>query len=265
MENAAAHIISMRMSDGNIVTIECHDKLQSAVSLAREYARQGYPDRYAVFTEYQSSTNINGIPPREGAYDKGAFISCILRPALFPSQVNFIGALTSVALAQGLEMHTDKQIGIGWVSDVYFDGEKIGGTSIEGKLDSYNAYEYIIVTFAVRLTEKQFPPSLKDLIENVFINDNVSVAMIVAKDILTKFFSLYPMLKTPSRFFDEYKKRFILSNISIKEIVDGKKIPCKVVGVDDDGMLIVAYPGGKTKKIGSAKNLIIPKKVHINK
>ncbi len=265
MENSVPHKVNMRMADGNIVTLECHDKLKSAVYLAREYARQGYPDRYAIFTEYQSSTSITGTPIREGTYEHGVFISCILRPALFPSQVGFFGALTAVALANGLELHTDKSIGIGWVSDVYCEGERIGGTTIEGKLDSFNSYEYILVTFAIKLSKKHFSPTLKDLIENVFVEDNISVPMIIAKDILTKFFSLYPMLKTPARFYEEYKKRFILYDKPIKEIAQGKKIPCKVIDIDENGMLVISYPNGKEKKISSPMNLVIPKKIKLQK
>ncbi len=265
MENATPHKVNMRMADGNIVTLECHDKLKSAVSLAREYARQGYPDRYAVFTEYQSSTSITGTSIREGSYEHGVFISCILRPALFPSQVGFMGALTAVALANGLEAHTDKSLGIGWVSDIYCEGEKIGGTTTEGKLDAFNSYEYILVTFAIKLSKKYFPPTLKDLIANVFIEENISVPMIIAKDILTKFFSLYPMLRTPSKFFEEYKKRFILYDQPIKEFADGKRVSCKVVDVDDNGMLVISYPNGTQKSLYTPANLLIPRKIKLPK
>jgi hypothetical protein len=42
-----------------------------------------------------------------------------------------------------------KEIGIGWISDIFCDGVKIGGATIEGKLESRTSYEYLILSFAV--------------------------------------------------------------------------------------------------------------------
>ena len=50
------NVISIRESDGSIVKLEVHSSLNSTAKLAREYARLGYPDRYAVFSERQLRT-----------------------------------------------------------------------------------------------------------------------------------------------------------------------------------------------------------------
>ena len=142
---------SFRDSDGNIIKFEYRDSLHSTTELAREYARSGYPDRYVIYTELQGTSSITRTKLPEGEMEKGIFISCILRPSIFPSQAGILGPLAAVALATALEEHTEKKIGIGWVSDVYCDGVRIGGAAIEGKLDNHAAYEYLIVSFAVRI------------------------------------------------------------------------------------------------------------------
>ena len=208
---------SFRVSDGNTVRLECRSNITSTVDIAREYARAGYPDRYVIFAE------------REGDMGDGLYLSCILRPSIFPAQAGLIGPLAAVAFATALEEHTSKKLGIGWVSDIYCDGIKVGGCSVEGKLDNFTSYEYMIISFAVRLDEKIFPPRLTDMIRTVFEADNTSVAMIIAKTVLNKFFTLYRDLKSPEKHMDVYRTKFALIGKRIKYLSDGKKKSAKVV------------------------------------
>ena len=43
--------INVRVSDDSMVKLEYHERLDSVVSLAREHAQNGYPDRYINHTE----------------------------------------------------------------------------------------------------------------------------------------------------------------------------------------------------------------------
>ena len=137
------NIMTFRASDGNSVKLEYKESLPSAAALAREYAKAGYPDRYVVFAEKQTVESAVGATVSENEPEKGLYLSCILRPSIFPSQAGCLGALSAVALASALEEHTMQKMGIGWVSDIYCDGVKIGYTSVEGKLDNYTSYEYL--------------------------------------------------------------------------------------------------------------------------
>ena len=48
----AVSMISMRTFDNSIVKLECHDRVESCQEIAREYAKEGYADKYAVISEY---------------------------------------------------------------------------------------------------------------------------------------------------------------------------------------------------------------------
>ena len=54
------NISTFRASDGNTVKLEYRPSMPSTLALAREYARAGYPDRYAVFTEKQTELSALG-------------------------------------------------------------------------------------------------------------------------------------------------------------------------------------------------------------
>ena len=259
-------IVSIRESDGNIVKLELHDELASTTALAREYAHAGYPDRYAVFATRQNKSPLTGAKAGEDGTECGMFLSIILRPSFFPSQASTLGALTAVSLITALEEHTERRLGLGWVSDLYCEGEKIGSCSTEGMLDSHTAYEYIIVTFAVRLNRDAFPPRLTDMIKKVFESENTSIEMIIARNVLSKFFRYYPTIKSSAKFMDIYKNKFILRGKRIKYNALGTREGCKVLGVDaTTGALIVELRGGKIRTITSPTMVTIPKKIRLKR
>ena len=241
--------INIRESDNNIVKLECYNRLDSTTKLARAYARDGYPDRYAVVAEYLGSSD-----------ERGMHMSIILRPSIFPSQAGLLSSLAAVALASALEEYTAKRIGIGWVSNVYCNGCQVGNVSIEGKLDNFTSYEYIIVTFSVTLSDSDFPPRLSDLIKKVFASEVNTLAMIVAKNVISKFFPLYSSLKTPEKFMSLYMQKFILTGTRVKLLKDGKKQSCKVVGIDPKTCSLLLEGKGKTRITAtSPTSVLIPK------
>ena len=243
--------------------MEVYGYLPSTVELARQYAKEGYPDRYVIFSERRRKTGIGGRI-QDGDYEEGMFMSCILRPSLFPSQASLLGALSATALVTALDEHTSCQMGIGWVSDVYCDGVRIGGVTIEGKLDNFTTYEYIIATFSVRLDKRSFPPRLNDMIRKVFESENTSISMIIARTVLSKFITLYSTMKTSTKFMDTYSDRFILRGKKVKYLTPEKKHTCRVLGVDSkSGALILEMKGDRVEHVISPKSVQIPKRVRL--
>lgn len=256
---------TIKVGNGTTVKIEYRDSLPSTAALAKEYAERGYPDRYAIFTENQSSGQITGTKVRDGKFEKGVFISLILRPSFFPSQAGAIGPISIAALSQSMESFTEHSIGISWATDLYCDGNKIGGTQIEGKLNSFTAYEYIIVSFAVRIDEKFFPPRLKDMIKQVFEKDTGSLGMMMAKTILDKFFTAYLNIRTPEKYLKYYEKKFILTGVKVKYTVEGKKRSGKVLGIDPDThALMIKAVGNRQISISKPSDVLIPRKIKLN-
>ena len=257
-------VISIRENDGGIVRLESHESLSSTLSLAREYALEGYPDRYAVF----SDKRIKAIPDGKGEveYEEGLYLSIILRPSIFPSQASLLGAMSAAALVSALADHTSARLGLGWVSDLYCEGVKIGNASVEGKLDNYTTYEYIIVTFSVKLNKKHFPPRLTDMVRKVFESENTSIAMIIARNLLSRFFAFYSKIKSPAGFMEVYADNFALRGVKIRKQEGDKRRVCKVLGINmQNGALIVERRGGSLEELSSPRGVIIPKKIKLKK
>jgi len=255
--------MTMRASDGSVVKLECHDALPSTSRLAKHYAKLGYPDRYVVFAEGTRKLDADGRP--RGDVEHGIFMSCILRPSIFPSQASLISSLSAVAMTAALEEHTTRKIGIGWVSKIYCDGKVIGGSTIEGKLDNFTSYEYIIINFSITLSEENFPPRLNDLIRKVFESESISIPVIIAKNILNKFFTYYSNLKNNAKFMDIYRQKFILRGQKVKYLNEsGKRETCKVLGINtEDCSLMVENSNKKVVYISTPNRVTIPKKISI--
>ena len=240
MEYTAKNVVTIRTPDGGIARLECHDTLPSTVALAKEYAKAGYPDRYVVFSESLEYTGDSGKHKHAGHKNDGVHLSCILRPSIFTSQASLIAHMATVAFVKALEEHTSNKLGIGWISDVFCHDKKIGGVTLEGKLNGDFGFEYIIVSFSARLDADNFPPRLTDMIRKVFESENNSVSMIIAKTVLEKFFPLFEDIKTPAKFMDTYNSKFIQRNQKIRYTAGGRHRSGRILNVDTaDGSLIV--------------------------
>ena len=259
-------LTNYREADGSIIYFEAHSSLKSTHELAKYYASEkGYPDRFVVYTERLRKSKVTTKANAEVEYDHGIFMSCILRPSIFPSQAAMLSAMAAVGLATGLEAHTDKPIGLGWISDVYCDGVKIGTASLEGKLDDFTTYEYIIVSFSVKINKEQFPPRLEDMVKSVFQKGKTSlntVNMIMAKSILSNFLKFYQNLRTPQGFMDAYNEKFIFRGKKIKYYRDEKWKSHKVLGIDTrNGELILDNGAKPDIRVSSPTLIQNPKKV----
>ncbi len=256
------NVVTYREADGSIIKFETHTHLASTVELAREYAADSEcPDRYVVFTDKRTKLK-SSERDFEVESEAGLYMSCIFRPSFFPSQASLLSAMSAAAMVSGLENHTDKKLGIGWVSDVYCDNVKIGGVSIEGKLDSYKTYEYIIVTFTCTISQDNFPLKLADMVKKVFDTDNSSINMILARDILSKFLRFYDNLKNSSKFMSIYTEKFALRGKKVKHLENEKWRTRRVIGVDPEtGALILDDGKNGEIVVTSPTHVTIPKKI----
>ena len=256
-------IVTYREADGSIINFEAHSSLKSPVELARYYAKEkNYPDRYVVFTDRLTKAKISTKKDIESEAEYGIFMSCILRPSIFPSQASWLSAMSTVAAVCALEEHTDKAMGIGWISDIYCDGVKIGSVALEGKLDDFTTYEYIIISFNIKISKDNFPPRLADMVKKVFESENTSVNMIIARSILTRFFKFYQNIKTPHKFMSDYTHRFAFRGKKVKFYRGDKWKSHKVLGIDSKtGELIIDNGRNPDIRISSPGLIQNPKKI----
>ena len=103
---------------------------------------------------------------------------------------------------------------------------------------------------------------LNDLIKKVFESENTTVPIIIAKDILNKFFPFYSNIKSSSKFMNIYKEKFVLCGKKIKYLEDGKKKTFRITDIDiQNGALKIEGAGKRAVTVFSPSKVILPKKI----
>ena len=106
------------------------DSVASTNGLAFELALAGCPEGTCVVAETQSAGRGRLQRTWHSPHGKNLYLSCVLRPALHPSQVYPLTFISSLAVydtlaSEGLEPR------LKWPNDVLIDGRKVSGTLIE--------------------------------------------------------------------------------------------------------------------------------------
>ena len=88
--------------------------------------------------------------------------------------------------------------------------------------------------------------------------------MIIAQNVLNKFFPLYVNVKNNSEFMETYRQKFIMRGLKIKHVSDGKKERCRVIDVNpDDASLLVEGKKKRVFRIYTPNSVIIPKRIKV--
>ncbi|GEM_PF-2635178 len=258
MEPTPSKVLTVESKYGPPITMYCFDSLPSVAELAKERAKSGAPDRTCIFAPIDESRVKKDKKGRD-VPTRGVYLSLIMRPLFFPQQAGFMSHLSASALATTLETYTELPIGIGWVSDVFADTEKIGSVNIENRLDRFSGYEYMIFHFAVEIDEKIFPVRLSDMMRRVFEGNFTSQELLMASSLLDKFFSLYAQYQNTSKYINDYRYRFVMNGLSATYTRGGRKKKCKLLGIDaETGKLRVEMPGGTIMDFSGRAGLTLP-------
>jgi len=106
------------------------DSVDSTNGVAFELALAGCAEGTCVVAEAQSAGRGRLQRTWHSPYGKNLYLSCVLRPALHPSEVHPLTFISSLAVydtlaSEGLEPR------LKWPNDVLIDGRKVSGTLIE--------------------------------------------------------------------------------------------------------------------------------------
>jgi hypothetical protein len=103
-----------------------------------------------------------------------------------------------------------------------------------------------------------------DMIKKIFESENASLPMIIGRTVLTRFFALYPSVKTPQKFMDDYTAHFALRGQTVKLLKDGRSTRVKVLGVESkDGALMVENRKREMTRVTTRGSVILPKRIRL--
>lgn len=234
------------------------DTVDSTNTLLRTMAEEGAPQGTCLIALEQ--TQGRGRQGRSFSSPKGAglYFSLLLRPVCSPAEAGHVTAMAAVAACDAIETVTGLRPAIKWVNDLVLENRKLAGILTEMDADWIsNTINYIIVGIGINLNQKlsDFPPELESTATSLRIKTKKETGLsVIAAALMLRFSQMCSGIVTKKALWlRRYREDCVTLGREIK-VLRGDSIRYGwAVDIDEDGGLIVRYPGGKTETVSSGE------------
>jgi len=225
----------------------------STNSIAQEMATRGEPEGALVIADSQTHgkgrIGKSWFSPAGG----GLWFSLILRPTAPPMEILGLIFITGMAVSAAVENLTGVRILLNWPNDLVFEGMKVGGILMEGKI-SGNRMEHLIVGIGINLNmkKKDFPDNLRDKATSLLEVTGKEIERVrLLQKILEEMEKLYFKFREAGLApIMERGKLLCFSLGKNLRVTQGENIiEGKAVDLNDKGALILELDGGIKKEI----------------
>ncbi len=224
------------------------EKCISTQDIALMLAEQGAREGTIVLAE--EMTGGRGRMGRKWyALRGGLWFTLILRPRMV-RDVQLLSLAIGLGLVKGIKEHLGIETGLKWPNDVLYDGRKLAGILIEGKIES-NYIKYILVGVGLNVNN-EIPVELRHTAISLKEIKGRNIPRIpLLRSILIQIDRYYAILsrrKGEEEILSEWKRHSVTIGKTVKAItIDGKIIVGKAVDVDKSGALIIQTSYGIEK------------------
>lgn len=240
------------------------ESLPSTNTYLSALAREGEKEGLVVLASSQSEGKGRLSRRFYSPAGTGVYMSLLLRPTFASALFPLLTAMAGTAAAEAAEALSGKRIGIKWVNDLYLEGKKIAGILAESGVTqnvncSLQNERFVVVGIGINLT---LPASVPEELESKM------GALLTGKefsrfpDARERFVSLF--LSHFHAYYEKMPEKAFLEGYRARSVLEGKKVllygathsektaagECvTVLGVDDDGALLVLDKSGHTRSV----------------
>ena len=217
--------------------IKTYKTVESTNSLLKLDAEAEAPAGTIIISEEQTKGRGRMGRTFYSPGNTGIYMSILLRPKISAYESLSITTCAAVAVAQAIEMNSNKKAEIKWVNDIFVDNKKVCGILTEASLDlESGGLRYAILGIGINVftPKKGFPDDIVNTSTSIFQDEDYSGerrSKLIA-DILNIFFHYYEHIQEKA-FLEEYKKRSLILNKEIN-IVRNKNTIEKAIALDID-------------------------------
>lgn len=200
----------------------------------------------------REQTDGRGQLGRKWFADSGSHLamSIILVPHnLAVAELPLIGMKTSLGITRALQ-HLDPSLQpqIKWPNDIYLQGKKLCGILIENSLAG-SLVQHIIIGIGMNVNERIFPEEIPNAVSLFMItgqqNDLYQIAQLVRHHVIDT-------VDTPDLYWkQEYDALLYAKNEEREFLYEGNPIKGKILGVDEQGRILLGFGGGMTRSFYS--------------
>jgi BirA family biotin operon repressor/biotin-[acetyl-CoA-carboxylase] ligase len=224
----------------------CSSTQDIAESLAIEGASEG-----TVVIAERMERGRGRLRRSWSASEGGLWFSVILRPP-FVKNLQLVTLAIGVGVASGIRKSTGLEVKLKWPNDVLYNGKKVGGILVEGKLEADKVH-YIIGGIGVNVNNT-LPLELTELATTLSSAAGKKLNRIpIFLSILRELDAQYSLLLRgeEKNVVKEWKKLSCTLNKMVEVIMDNEKIVGLAVDLLPDGALLVKTGESEFRKIYS--------------
>ena len=230
-------------------TVHHFESIDSTNRHAMELARQGAREGEVVVAEMQTAGR--GRLGRSFFSPAGVsfYGSIILRPAIAPARAPQITLVAGLAVAEAIERHAGMRPGLKWPNDVHLGGLKVAGILTEMEAEADRVL-HVVCGPGVNLNvaAEDFPPDLRAIATSVLASTGRTVERAAfAADLFASFERHYDEFLRGGLggLSDRWNSYSVLTGRVVTVEGAGETLDGKVVGIDDEGALLLERRGGK--------------------
>jgi BirA family biotin operon repressor/biotin-[acetyl-CoA-carboxylase] ligase len=227
--------------------------VDSTQHLARERARAGAPEGTIVLAE--SQTAGRGRLGRRWHSPAGVNLYCtvVLRPSRSPAVVPQIGLVAGVAVADAIRDTIGRPAGVKWPNDVLIAGRKVAGilTEMEGEAERV-AFVLVGIGVNVNLDPAALPPDLAGQATSLRAVTGAAIDRVAfTAGLLHALEARYGQFLAGgfAAIRPAFEATALLTGRAVRVSGPDTTVEGRVVGVDDEGALLLERDGGGTARV----------------
>lgn len=186
----------------------------------------------------------------------GLYFTVILPQNFAFEEVTLLTPAAAVAAARAIERAAHVDVAIKWVNDIYFGDKKICGILAEAVTNSENgALVGVAVGIGINVSTRDFPKEIADIASSLRL-ENADRNKIAA-DIANELFTFADDISA-REFLPYYRSHSYVTGKDVFVIKGEERYKAKVLGIDDDGGLIIEREDGEQSVLRGGEISIRP-------
>ncbi len=237
--------------------LEIFDQIDSTNSFLMSKSGQALDSGSICIAEHQTSGR--GRRGREwvSPFGSNIYLSVLWHFSSGPSSISALSLAVGVAVIRALSQFNIEGIGLKWPNDIYWQGKKLGGILVEvaGEADGpcsavvgLGLNLFLPETAAQTITQDW--ADLQQVIPETELSRNHLAASLINE--LISIIATYDTVEFNS-YLDEWRSYDCLKGKMAKLYIGTKQLEGEVVGIDDQGMLLLKDKSGKIKAYASGE------------
>ncbi len=248
------HNVGMHLKRSHEVYI--YKKEDSSNNVAKRLCKEGAKEGTVVIVE--SQTAGRGRMGRSFLSDSenGLYMSVVLRPHISADKCVSITVAAAVAVAEAIEVLSQRECHIKWVNDIYIGDKKCCGILTEASVDfESGGLQYAILGIGVNLCPPVggFDSAITEIACGIYEREYpCGFKSRLCAEIVNRFFDYYEHLEE-KKYIDAYRQKSNIIGRKVDVYVGDRIISGVAMDVDENANLIVRDEDGKSHSFNSGE------------